>query len=184
MLREGELQPRPTGIGWQLVGHQSECAVVGHRVFRDAVGHTAANDSLQRKSEWRCSDLLDSGLQRHAVWNDVRQWQRRFWNRLLDQRGLAAEVGWRRRIELRDLLKAVCPILAAFARVGIFRSSISKNPVVVEPKPAPFEKHKGWGTRARNISHSRLTLSLAIGPVRYSFHAQIWLIERFRNEKV
>ncbi len=51
-----------------------------------------------------------------------------------------------------------CPILAVFARVGIFGPSISTFPVVGESNPPPFEKHKGRGTHS-NISSTRLEVS-------------------------
>jgi hypothetical protein len=43
--------------------------------------------------------------------------------------------------------KAGCPILAGFARVGIFGPPIPTFPVIFDFKPPPFEMRKGWGTR-------------------------------------
>ena len=42
---------------------------------------------------------------------------------------------------------AGCPILAVFARVGIFGPFTLTSPIIPESKPPPFENHKGWGTR-------------------------------------
>src|ERR1700722_5137644 len=55
-----------------------------------------------------------------------------------------------------------CPILAVFARVGIFRSSFTAFPVVVESKPPPFEEHKGWGTRAIYVKYFLGCLRLSL----------------------
>ena len=53
-----------------------------------------------------------------------------------------------------------CPILAAFAKVGMFERSTFTFPIVAKSKPPPFEDHKGWGipaTRKGPISSSALT---------------------------
>jgi len=45
---------------------------------------------------------------------------------------------------------AGCPILAGYARVGIFRPEFPNpfnSPSLQESKPPPFEGRKGWGTR-------------------------------------
>ena len=43
-----------------------------------------------------------------------------------------------------------CPILAGFARVGIFGPSISTFPVIFESDHPPLERYKEWGTHESN----------------------------------